>query len=355
MSALRRALLGLTVLVLLAAAGLCVWLILYTGDLPTTGQLSDFAPGVGSLATDSCLAGLSFAVRFEDIGKPFRDALASAEPRLSFPDEIARTMMCNSSHRNARYQLDVFRLSWHIRRRFSEAELFTIFANRAYFGPAATGIDNAADHFFQKNALTLSTEEAALLAGVLRSPGSFSPFKHPDMALQRRNQILEAMAIRGQLNAAELAKAKASPVVTRSLGNTETNPLPPGVLKALAGDEAEYCDQFEDSFKKGCGETFQANLRWSEFRITPQGQPAILIENRNTSFCGSAGCALDLFIEQPDNRFAQILERDGEVGTLDRISVLKTTANGHYNIQKIWADSKTHTIYRWDGSRYSAD
>jgi len=172
--------------------------------------------------------------------------------------------------------------------------------------------------------------------------------------LLSRRSLLRS-SFRGQLNAAELARAKASPVVTRSLGNTETNPLPTGVLKALAGDEAEYCDQFEDGFDKGCGETFQANLMWSELRITPQGQPAILIENRNTSFCGSAGCALKLFIEQPDNRFAQILERDGEVGTLDRISVLKTTANGHYNIQKIWADGKTHTIYRWNGSRYSAD
>src|SRR6267378_1481170 len=109
MSALRRALLGLTVLVLLAAAGLCIWLFHYTGDLPTTDQLSDFAPGVRSLATDSCLAGLSFAVPFEGIGKPFRAELAHPkalfrsraiqyfrEPRLLRPS-VNRNRKCRGS------------------------------------------------------------------------------------------------------------------------------------------------------------------------------------------------------------------------------------------------------------------
>jgi len=251
--------------------------------------------------------------------------------------------------------LDVFRLSQHIRRRFSEQQLLAIYVNRAYFGPGATGVENASQHFFQRHAYTLSKEEAALLAGLLRAPGAFSPFKHPDRALQRRNQILETMAVRGKLSAAELASAVAAPIITRSLGKTEAKPLPSGVLKALAADEAEYCDQFEDDFKKGCEEMFRINLMWRELPVAPRGLSAILVENRNGAFCGSAGCALSLFIQQPDAEFAQTLGKDGDVGTLDRVAVLKTITDGHYNIQKTWADGKTHTIYRWRGSRYSAD
>jgi membrane peptidoglycan carboxypeptidase len=191
MAALYKVSLGLAALVLIAAVGLCVWFSVYTGDLPKTEQLSEFAPTAGHLATDSCLAGLSFAIPFDRIGKPFQDALASAEPGISFSDQIARTLMCNRLERSSRYQLNVFRLSWHIRRHFSEQQLFTIYVNRAYFGPGATGVENASDHFFQKKANTLSAEEAALLAGLLRGPTIFSPFKHPDRALQRRNQILE--------------------------------------------------------------------------------------------------------------------------------------------------------------------
>lgn len=355
MPAPYKVLLGLAVLIFIAAVGFCGSFFLYTGDLPKTEQLSEFAPTTGHLATDSCLAGLSLAVPFDRIGRPFQDALASAEPGISFSDQIARTLMCNRLESSARYQLGVLRLSWQIRRRFSEQQLFTIYANRAYFGPGATGVENASEHFFQKNANALSAEEAALLAGILRAPAIFSPFKHPDRALQRRNQILETMAARGKLNATEVTAAIAAPISTRSLGNTEVKPLPPSVLKALAIDEAEYCDEFEDDFKKGCEETFRTNLMWRELPVAPRGFPAILVENKNTGFCGSAGCALSLFIQQPDAQFAQTLGKDGEVGSLDSVSVLKTITDGHYNIRKTWADGKTHTIYRWRGSRYSAD
>ncbi len=355
MAALYKVSLGLAALVLTAAIGFFGWIFLYTDDLPKTVQLSEFVPMAADLATDSCLAGLSFAIPFDHIGKPFQDALASAEPGISFSDQIARSLMCNRVEGAARYQVDVLRLSWHIRRRFSEQQLFTIYANRAYFGPGATGVENASEHFFQKGANALRVEEAALLAGVLRRPTIFSPFRHPDRALQRRNQILEAMAVRGKLSPAKLASAVAAPIITRSLGNTEAKPLPSGVLKALASDEAEYCDKFEDDFKKGCEETFRTNLMWRELPVTPRGLPAILVENRNAGFCGSAGCALGLFIQRPDTQFDQTLEKDGEVGNLDRVTVLKTTTEGHYNLQKTWADGKTHTIYRWRGSRYSAD
>jgi transglycosylase-like protein len=355
MAALYKVLLALATLVLIAVSGFCVWVFFYTDDLPKTDSLSRFVPTAGSLVTDSCLASLSFAVPSDRIGKSFQDALASAEPGISFSDEIARTLMCNRLESPARYQLDVLRLSWHIRRRFSEQQLLAIYVNRAYFGPGATGLENASQHFFQKDAHTLNAEEAALLAGLLRAPGSFSPFKHPDRALQRRNQILESMAVRGKLSAAELASAVAAPVITRSLGNTEVEPLPSGVLKALAADEAEYCDEFEADFKKGCEETFRINLMWGELPVAPRGLPAILVENKNTGFCGSAVCALYLFIQQPDAQFVQTLGKDGEVGALDRVTVLKTTTDGHYNIQKTWADGKTHTIYRWRGSRYSAN
>ena len=163
------------------------------------------------------------------------------------------------------------------------------------------------------------------------------------------------MAAQGKLSATEVARTVAAPIITRSLGNTEEKPLPAGVLKALLADEAEYCDGFEDDFKKGCEETFRTNLMWRELPVAPRGLPAILVENRNAGFCGSAGCALGLFIQRPDTQFDQTLEKDGEVGNLDRVTVLKTTTESHYNLQKTWADGKTHTIYRWRGSRYSAD
>jgi hypothetical protein len=100
-------------------------------------------------------------------------------------------------------------------------------------------------------------------------------------------------------------------------GNSvKSNSLPTGVLKALAAREKDYCDQFLGDYKKGCHQTFRANLSWHELVITPSGQTAILVENYNLGACGSAGCALSLFIQQPSAEFVQVLGTDGEVGTL---------------------------------------
>jgi len=129
--------------------------------------------------------------------------------------------------------------------------------------------------------------------------------------------------------------------------------LPPGVLKALAADEKEYCDQFLGSFKKGCQQKFRANLLWRQLLITPSGQFAILVESNNMGFCGSAGCSLYLFVQR-DTKFVQALGTTGGIGALDRVAVLKTVSAGYYDIQITWRDGNTPTIYRWDGQRYSA-
>jgi hypothetical protein len=199
-------------LVLLALAGACGWLSVYTGDLPNTEHLSQFASDAQSLASDSCLASPSMVISFDRIGKPFRDAFAAAEPHISLPDQIARSLLCNHSGGMGKYHVNSFRLSWHIRRRFSEQQLFTIYVNRGYFGPGATGVERASRQFFLKDSYALSTEEAALIAGLLRAPDSFSPYKHPETALQRRNQVLETMAAQGKLSSDEAAKAESAPL-----------------------------------------------------------------------------------------------------------------------------------------------
>jgi membrane carboxypeptidase/penicillin-binding protein len=144
--------LSMAALVLMPIAAVCGWLFVYTGDLPDTDHLSQFAPRSPSPVLDSCLASPSMAIPFDRIGKTLRDALAAAEPAGSLSDQIARTLMCNRRERSGRYQLNAFRLGWHIRRRFSEQQVFTIYANRAYFGSGATGVESASKLFFNKDA-----------------------------------------------------------------------------------------------------------------------------------------------------------------------------------------------------------
>lgn len=134
-----------------------------------------------------------------------------------------------------------------------------------------------------------------------------------------------------------------------------TAKIPPeGVLKGLAPEAKEYCeDQFVEGSREGCETKFAAHLRWRELSITPSGQTAVLVENDNLGFCGSGGCALYLFVQQKGTKFTQVLGSNGGLGTLDRVSVMKKITKGHYDIQVTWSDRKTRSIYQWDGSQYS--
>jgi hypothetical protein len=143
--------------------------------------------------------------------------------------------------------------------------------------------------------------------------------------------------------------------LSQQASRAESKRLPPGVIVALAADEKQYCDQFLGDFRKGCRQKFRANLLWRQLVIAPSGQVGILVENNNLGSCGTAGCSLYLFVQQPNATFVQSLNEQGDTGVLERVTVLKTVTNSHYDIQKTWADLKTQTIYRWDGTRYRID
>ena len=214
MPTLNKIVLLMAAFLLVVVAGVSAWLFFYTGDLPDIEHLSQFAPSVQSPVLDSCLVCPSTAVPFNRIGTSLKDALAAAESSTSLPDQIARTLMCNHSGGMGLYHANNFRLSWHIRRRYSDQQVFTIYANRAYFGSGTIGVENASNQLFRKDAASLNTGEAALLAGLLRAPDYFSPYTHPERALQRRNQVLEAMAAQGKISKSDAASAEASPLLS---------------------------------------------------------------------------------------------------------------------------------------------
>ena len=164
------------------------------------------------------------AVPFDRIGKPLKDALVSAEPSLSFSDQIARSLMCNQPHEAGRYQLNSFRLGWHIRRQFWEQQLHQI-CEQSLFRCWVTGIEMASEGFFHKDASELNLEEAVLLAGILRGPDYLSPFKHPDRALQRRNAVLETMAASGKLDVALRLTLRLAMGLSNRLASSEPSHL----------------------------------------------------------------------------------------------------------------------------------
>jgi membrane peptidoglycan carboxypeptidase len=141
--------------------------------------------------------------------------MSSAENPNSIPLQIARSLTCDHTKARIGRGIDQLRLTWHIHRHFSKEEVLTIYANRAYFGPGLTGVERASKEFFHKEPNALSITEAALIAGLIRGPGVYSPRKHPDRALQRRNKVLELMVAQGKLSAGEATRLEATPLGTQ--------------------------------------------------------------------------------------------------------------------------------------------
>ena len=206
-------LLAIVGLALIAVVAVAAWFFVYTGDLPNLERLSEFAPAAPSMVSDPCLAGPSAAIPFDQIGAPLRDAVGAAENPKSMPLQIARSLTCDHNKGRIDRGLKQLRLEWHIRTNFSADQVFIIYANRAYFGPGMTGVENASKGIFQKDPAALGIDEAALLAGLIRAPSVYSPYLHPERALGRRNRVLEDMVAAGKLPAGDLARLKATPLL----------------------------------------------------------------------------------------------------------------------------------------------
>ncbi|HEV8578261.1 MAG TPA: PBP1A family penicillin-binding protein [Thermoanaerobaculia bacterium] len=92
------------------------------------------------------------------------------------------------------------------------------YLNGIYLGGAGGiqyyGLGTAARAYFGKDATELTLEEAALLAGMIKSPAWYSPLAHPERARQRRNEVLRRMAGLEWIDAARLQRALAAPVET---------------------------------------------------------------------------------------------------------------------------------------------
>jgi 1A family penicillin-binding protein len=90
---------------------------------------------------------------------------------------------------------------------FSKAEILELYLNKAYFGDGLYGVEAASLGYFGKRAADLTIAEAALIAGLVKSPSNYAPTANPDRALARRNLVLRIMRDAGAIDPASYAAA----------------------------------------------------------------------------------------------------------------------------------------------------
>ena len=104
------------------------------------------------------------------------------------------------------------RLALELEKKYTKDQILEGYLNIVFFSRDAYGIEAAARHFFSTSARNLTLPQAALLAGLVKSPSFYNPAVNPDNAIQRRNHVLDAMLELGKISPAEHAAAAATGV-----------------------------------------------------------------------------------------------------------------------------------------------
>jgi penicillin-binding protein 1A len=102
-----------------------------------------------------------------------------------------------------------------IEQEFTKQQILELYINRIYFGSGCYGVETASLAYFGKNASKLNLSEAAVLAGLIRSPNRFSPLKNPEGAAIQRDTVLDRMLELKKINAAQAEQAKQTKVTSK--------------------------------------------------------------------------------------------------------------------------------------------
>ncbi|MBI3516431.1 MAG: PBP1A family penicillin-binding protein [Proteobacteria bacterium] len=115
------------------------------------------------------------------------------------------------NERSLARKIDELFLAWALERRYTKREILARYLNRVYLGAGVFGVDAGARRYFNTGPERLTLAQAAMLAGLIRSPSATAPTVNPEAAAVRAGQVLDAMVETGAITAAEADAARVAP------------------------------------------------------------------------------------------------------------------------------------------------
>ena len=85
-------------------------------------------------------------------------------------------------------------------RRYSKDEILELYLNKIYFGGGTYGVNAASKYYFGHDATEITPAESAILVIQLSNPSFYNPFEHPNRAMARQKDVLEAMVNSGYIS-----------------------------------------------------------------------------------------------------------------------------------------------------------
>jgi len=125
--------------------------------------------------------------------------------------QVAKNFLLTSDQTYERKVKEMI-LSFRIEQAYSKDRILELYLNEIFFGLGAYGIAGAALTYFDKSVNELTVAEAAYLAALPRGPSNYHPFRHTERAIERRNWVIDQMRENGYVDAEEAERAKALPL-----------------------------------------------------------------------------------------------------------------------------------------------
>ncbi|TDU64299.1 penicillin-binding protein 1A [Prosthecobacter fusiformis] len=122
--------------------------------------------------------------------------------------QLARNSYPDLNDRSFHRKMLEMMLARRIERYWSKEQILEHYVNRIFFGTNLYGIQRASQVYFGKHASQLNLSEAAVIAGIIRSPVRFSPFRNFDGALKERDDVLKRMVATKVITAEEELAAR---------------------------------------------------------------------------------------------------------------------------------------------------
>ncbi len=129
--------------------------------------------------------------------------------------QLARGFFLTPEKRIKRKIIEIV-ITFQLEHRFTKKQIFEMYANQINLGQRGSfsinGFGEAAQSYFGKDVRQLDLAESALLAGMIQRPNYFTPFRHPDRAIERRNLVLDSMVETGAITKDQAERAKEEPL-----------------------------------------------------------------------------------------------------------------------------------------------
>ena len=156
-----------------------------------------------------------------------------AQGGSTITQQLAKNLFLTQERTIHRKLQEVLLALW-LERKFSKNQILVLYLNRVYFGAGAYGIEQASQRYFGVSAQHLTLAEAAMLAGLVRSPSRLAPTRNFKAAERRAQIVLKTMASLGYISKARERLAMSNPPrIAAQAGNGSINYVADYVMDSL--------------------------------------------------------------------------------------------------------------------------